>query len=196
MSPQWMDPILAHIHLSFHSSQNLPVPFGALVAGFIGTGDLAITKYTVVFIEKGDFSVMGGLCSHQRRSALVRKQLRKRGFTFCFQVPKARNETIYVMRFFFYFAFNYIFSLSSTEKITSREALFSLIAKLFQCTRVAISAEPNPVNGHYYFHSLLELYPGVLWKNVDAHFRTKIAEFTLVPLHSFNMGFKSVNIGF
>jgi hypothetical protein len=86
-----MDPILAHIHLSFHSSQNLPVPFGALVAGFIGTGDLAITKYTVVFLEKGDFSVMGGLCSHQRRSALVRKQLRKIGFTFCFQLPKERN---------------------------------------------------------------------------------------------------------
>lgn len=39
------------------------------------------------------------------------------------------------------------------------------------------------------FHALLELAPGMLWKNVDARMRSVLKEnFNLVPLNSFGWG--------
>lgn len=87
----------------------------------------------------------------------------------------------------------YFLSMSSSDDINSKEKLFSLVENLFQCTRIAISAEPIPESKGYYFHLLMELLPSVLWKNVDAHFRAQIhGEFTLVPLHSFARGLKYI----
>jgi hypothetical protein len=74
-------------------------------------------------------------------------------------------------------------------KITSKSQLFHFIENQFQCTRIAIASEPNPIdNGNsYFYHALFELRPPVMYKNVDGRIRTFFDDFTLVSLNSFGL---------
>ena len=61
-----------------------------------------------------------------------------------------------------------------SEKIHSKDQLFTIVEHLFQCTRIEIEAFPNPESLNSYFHFFLELSPSVFCRNVDARLRTSV----------------------
>lgn len=61
-----------------------------------------------------------------------------------------------------------------SEKIHSKDLLFTIVEHLFQCTRMEIEAFPNPESQHSYFHVFLELSPGVFWRNFDARLQCDV----------------------
>lgn len=85
------------------------------------------------------------------------------------------------------------FSVKYSAKVLTKKALFDSLARLFQCSRIVIAAEPTPERS-ILFHALLELYPeGILWTSVDARMKTVLtSDLTLVPLRSFGAGLKHI----